>query len=225
MSDTNVGILATPNLQNGSATVEVHDTGIIGLNGNLYDIKFPRGYIYSQSDINSGLEQLVISSHSLKNEDYHEGSRLALHFGSCRVQPGSFELVAGSESDGSDSSILYGNPNRALAWCGYPISQLSMPSNKYIDLEIGANNFIYTAIANGYLTFHASSTQSASGAFIFLYNENTGVSSNIISTGLNQGLMCFVPVSKGQQIRVSYGGVSIDYLRFVYSVLDSIITE
>ena len=125
----------------------------------------------------------------------------------------------------NDRKYFFLRPNGEISWYGYLISQLSMPSNKYIELEIGANNFIYTSIANGYLAFHATSTQSSSGAFILLFNENTGVSSNIISTGLNQGLICFIPISKGQQIKVSYGGVSIDYLRFVYSVLDSRITE
>lgn len=223
----NVGTLSTPNLQDGSAVVEVHDNGIIGLNGNIWDIKFPRGYIYSQTSDKQGLEQLVVSSHILNYEDYRSGSRLALHHGSDNIESGSFELVSGTNSDGSDSSILKGNPNRSITWCGYLLSQLSMPSNKYIDLTLGASGFNYYSSHNGYICLQG--TTNAAGGWLSIITttndiENFGISTLSDST-IGAGLALTIPISTNTKAHITYNKVDITRFRFIYSVLDSIITE
>lgn len=96
------------------------------------------------------------------------------------------------------------------------IAQQAMPSNKYIDLELGASGSIYTAPANGYYTLNAS----VSG-FIQIVVTNNEINLYSDYRSLTDALMTneiFIPIKKGQNIIVNYGSISqTNRFRFIYA--------
>ena len=85
------------------------------------------------------------------------------------------------------------------------------PSNRYIDLTLGASGSTYTAPANGWITVViGSSTQTnihvnVDGPNLLSVNEG----SEAISRGN------FVPVKKGDLVSIYYAGTP-DIFRFIY---------
>lgn len=96
------------------------------------------------------------------------------------------------------------------------IAQQAMPSNKYIDLELGASGSTYTAPANGYYTLNAS----VSG-FIQIVVTNNGINLYSDYRSLTDALMTneiFIQIKKGQNIIVNYGSISqTNRFRFIYA--------
>ena len=88
-----------------------------------------------------------------------------------------------------------------------------MPSNKYIDLAIGATGTTYTAPADGYVHVRTSASVNEGG----WVDVNTGLISqglDISRTGLGK---VTIPVRKGQNFTVGYGGNTLDLVRFIYA--------
>lgn len=93
------------------------------------------------------------------------------------------------------------------------IAHQPMPSNKYIDLAIGATGTTYTAPADGYVHVRTSASVNEGGWI----DVNTGLISqgiDISRTGLGK---VTIPVRKGQNFTVSYGGNTLDLVRFIYA--------
>ena len=94
------------------------------------------------------------------------------------------------------------------------LSGLAMPSNKYMDLTLGATGTKYIAPANGWFALAKKST--SVGQYIQLhtplYSTLLGAVSNITS------LITFIPVSKGTNVGVYYtASGDTDYFRFIYA--------
>lgn len=89
-------------------------------------------------------------------------------------------------------------------------SGLGMPSNRYIDLTLGASGATYTAPANGWVTIKLSST----GGWTQLRNQSGGalISANSLSPYAGMHL----PVKKGDTFQVEHPG-SADMFRFIYA--------
>ena len=80
------------------------------------------------------------------------------------------------------------------------ISGYSMPSNKYIDLTLGASGTTYTAPANGY--FYAQGNfNNANGWFVF-YNGSFAAASNANSG--TYACYCVIPCKKGETVQADY---------------------
>ena len=96
------------------------------------------------------------------------------------------------------------------------ISGYAMPSNKYIDLTLGATETQYTAPANGY--FYLEKNASASGQQLSLVNKT---SSNITSrtrSSSGTGSAVFIPCRKGDNVVVSYNFAGTTFFfRFIYA--------
>jgi hypothetical protein len=96
----------------------------------------------------------------------------------------------------------------------------SMPSNRYIDLTLGASGASYTAPANGYYCLYKIA--SGSNQFIQMCNvgyNNKSVTNMVIRSVGNDGYIgCTMPCAKGQQITINYtlGGNTV-YFRFCYA--------
>ena len=97
------------------------------------------------------------------------------------------------------------------------ISGLSMPSDKYIDLTLGASGSEYTAPANGW--YCLSKTATAADQFISLQNTTS-----LISVGgdksLNSGVVhaYMLPARKGDIIKVGYNfGGTTNKFKFIYA--------
>lgn len=94
------------------------------------------------------------------------------------------------------------------------IAHQAMPSNRYIDLTLGAGGTTYTAPADGYFTVNKAGTD---GEWIMLLNATTGLNiSNLYPAALNARL--FIPVAKGDSIQVNYTATgTTNMFRFIYA--------
>jgi len=88
------------------------------------------------------------------------------------------------------------------------ISSWAMPSNKYIDLTLGASGSSYTAPANG--LFWAGGSKGS----VRLLNDALSVSSNLYSG--YWGGQAFIPVKKGAVVQIEYSD-SATQVRFIYA--------
>ena len=96
------------------------------------------------------------------------------------------------------------------------IASYGMPSNKYIDLTLGASGTTYTASANGYFMFgkRCSANNQYLGTYgdsLYSRHEVWGQNGNYCSTGI-------IPVKKGQAVKVTYSAGGGDgFARFIYA--------
>ena len=97
------------------------------------------------------------------------------------------------------------------------ISSWSMPSNKYVDLTLGASGSTYTAPANGFVAFNKYAT----GA-----NQNVNISCNKFNSlswshAGSINIFAWLPVKKGDVFTVTYTAAGTDaqnnYFRFIYA--------
>ena len=106
-----------------------------------------------------------------------------------------------------DSIVNSNSSNFSQAGKSY-LSSLGMPSNKYIDLTLGASGATYTAPANGWFCL-IGPTGGASG---YIGNGIIGITTSGTSV---YGLNVLFPVKKNDVINVLYTSATI--LRFVYA--------
>lgn len=88
------------------------------------------------------------------------------------------------------------------------VAHMAMPSDKYIDLTVGASGTTYTAPADGYFSFFSTSQG------INLYNNQNEMRSYIQA---NSGSAGFLPVKKGTTVGL-YNTASNASFRFIYAV-------
>ena len=97
------------------------------------------------------------------------------------------------------------------------ISGYGMPSDKYIDLTLGASGATYTAPANGYAIFSAKLT---SGKHIAIWNQKTYIGSTAMFTtasGYIQGYTN-VPCKKGDVLQIRHNSPTEEIVfRFIYA--------
>lgn len=99
------------------------------------------------------------------------------------------------------------------------IANQAMPSDRYIDLTLGASGSTYTAPANGWYTI-CSKNDGSYPKSIELINASSG-SVNTSATAYNANnsgwLRCLLPVKKGDVVECYYVNMSMKYFRFVYA--------
>ena len=92
-----------------------------------------------------------------------------------------------------------------------------MPSNKGIDLTLGASGSTYTAPANGYFTM----TLQTNGAGVVSLDNITAKLYNQIFVTTIIAVQLFIPVKKGDIARIDYPSKTTDtllnYIRFIYA--------
>lgn len=129
------------------------------------------------------------------------------------------ELAGMSYTNGKITSFTPKLPFRALDYSDKTkVTSWSFPSDKYIDLPLGASNTTYIAPADGYITIvYNKGAASFAQASIILKNGNQdGLSSRSHSSVFNA--MVFMPVYKGQTYTVMYQGEGLGRFRFYYTV-------
>ena len=96
------------------------------------------------------------------------------------------------------------------------ISGLAMPSNKYIDLTLGASDTQYTAPANGW--FFCNKTAGATNKYINMINLNNGLSAEATPTTTGNSARVYVQVKRGDVVKIGYSvtGSTIAF-RFIYA--------
>jgi hypothetical protein len=96
------------------------------------------------------------------------------------------------------------------------LSGLSLPSNKYIDLELGASGSTYTAPANGLIMFMKKAGKA--DAFIYLRNITKSITQIAHVPGSANSCTVSVPATKGDIINISYNATgTTEFLRFIYA--------
>lgn len=98
------------------------------------------------------------------------------------------------------------------------IAHQAMPSNRYVDLTLGASAATYTAPADGWVIFRRTST--ASGQYIQLVNNTSANLQYFVQSGANSGVIgVSMPVKKGDNFLVSYtlGSANNQIFRFIYA--------
>ena len=95
------------------------------------------------------------------------------------------------------------------------ISALSFPSNRYIDLTLGASGSTYTAPANGWFAF----AKKATAASQIFQVRNTTANFIVNNMSVSAGYVdLFLPFQKGQICQIDYSGTGeTAYFRFIYA--------
>lgn len=98
------------------------------------------------------------------------------------------------------------------------MGHMAMPSDKYIDLELGASGTTYTAPADGWVVFGRKTT--AGGQEIGIFKTlNTNQATRTISFTSDENLFVFLPITKGSDYTVTYSARgTLDRFKFVYTV-------
>ena len=103
------------------------------------------------------------------------------------------------------------------------MSGMAMPSDKYIDLTLGASGSTYTAPANGW--FYARGTSDDNSFCSVMLDNLLDVTANITNVAsrtayygsAGSGIFTYVPVLKGDIVRLSYLRSTISVFRFIYA--------
>lgn len=122
-----------------------------------------------------------------------------------------------SMQTGVITSFSVKQPFRALDYNNKSeISGWAMPSNKYIDLTLGASGTSYTAPANGWV--FARTKAGSNKSFLQINNSTTALQSfsNMYTVGARaSGIL---PVQKGQVFSFGYEtGDTVEFFRFIYA--------
>ena len=92
----------------------------------------------------------------------------------------------------------------------------SMPSNKYIDLTLGASGTTYTAPANGWVIISKPTTRAGQYIALNMKTYKFGVQTRAHDSG--NYLQLYLPLKKGDVFEVTYNAEgTLDYFRFVYA--------
>ena len=95
-------------------------------------------------------------------------------------------------------------------------SGAGMPSNKYIDLTLGASGSTYTAPANGWFACYKGNLTTA--GYLYMRNNANQLVMETRSTLKGTAVSAYMPVQKGQSILVNYDAVgTLTLFRFIYS--------
>lgn len=94
---------------------------------------------------------------------------------------------------------------------------LGMPSNKYVNLTLGASGDSYTAPANGWL--HLKVNKSVAGFSAFY--SSSGLSAESRTTVRGANCIVYIPCKKGDVVTCYYDGTNVDIVfTFIYAVGD-----
>lgn len=120
-------------------------------------------------------------------------------------------------SDGqTPSTLTFSTLDILKRFDKFEISGWGMPSNRYIDLTLGASGTTYTAPVNGWFYFTVKS--SASSNFLSVQNQSVGIHTQGWTHRANADLQHFVPAIKGQKVAIYYESANTaGYGRFIYA--------
>lgn len=98
-------------------------------------------------------------------------------------------------------------------------SGFGFPSDKFIDLTLGASGSSYTAPANGWVTLQTNAQSSSKFAFSSLGIPNSNLECTSHASSSNWSARVVLPVRRGQSFYAVYGDTDPNYtkFRFIYA--------
>lgn len=100
------------------------------------------------------------------------------------------------------------------------MGHMAMPSDKYIDLELGASGTTYTAPADGY--YRLTMKQSAAEQYAYLASYTTNDEPILSTTSKTatgtDSLSTWIAVHKGQTVKAVYNAPEKRVFRFIYTI-------
>lgn len=100
------------------------------------------------------------------------------------------------------------------------MGHMAMPSDKYIDLELGASGTTYTAPADGY--YRLTMKQSAAEQYAYLASYTTNDEPILSTTSKTatgtDSLSTWIAVHKGQTVKAVYNAPEKRVFRFIYAI-------
>jgi hypothetical protein len=96
---------------------------------------------------------------------------------------------------------------------GSYISGMGMPSNKYVDLALGASGTTYTAPANGWFYCYGVATSSSGYGTL----DSALISQGIDIARTSGSFKLSMPVRKGDVVTLRYGECTLNLVRFIYA--------
>lgn len=131
----------------------------------------------------------------------------------------SFPIATCSRLNGVISNFTLKTPFHSVDYNDTEfIGHQAMPSDRYIDLTLGASGTIYTAPADGWIILRRTST--ASGQYLQLINDASAKLQYFVQSGVNSGIIgASIPVKKGDNFAVAYtlGSSTNQIFRFIYA--------
>lgn len=131
---------------------------------------------------------------------------LVHYFNSTGVESIDKCLFAATFAVGKDNKITSFTPKTVFHALDYndksTISGWSMPSDKYIDLTLGASGSMYTAPTNGW--FYLGKLHSSVGGNIDMYNTTSRVRLKTSNAVANNYMLLSLPARKGDTIIINY---------------------
>lgn len=98
------------------------------------------------------------------------------------------------------------------------LTSIGFPSNRSIDLSLGATGTAYTAPANGWYLLARIATTSGQRITMVQGNENNRTYNiTCYSSGSDQYIATCMPIKKGAVAHIYYDGGTFNYFRFVYA--------
>ena len=132
--------------------------------------------------------------------------------GSCRVESGK---ITSFEPYTVDSVVNSNASNFSQAGRSY-LSGLGMPSNRYIDLTLGASGSTYTAPANGWFVLRKAANSVGQYVYMYTIGVDIGTCFNV-SSGTDVPSY-FLPVKAGDIVKIDYNlGGATHQFRFIYA--------
>lgn len=126
-----------------------------------------------------------------------------------------FRFFINSSTDNGVISQFIPNLVDKLNWKHTELSGMSMPSNKYINLTLGASGTTYTAPANGWFTINKHCTP---GKFVAFSNTSSGDVTWIAQVSVETDCRASCPARSGDRVTLWYSADGqLYYLRFIYA--------
>lgn len=125
--------------------------------------------------------------------------------GSTNITSADSSIVATTSDTGVDLAV-----NKAV------VTDYAFPSNRYVDLSLGASDTVYTAPADGYVSLLFDT--SADFCFFHLHDVSTNLGTTFFTTtNTLKGLRGSIPVRGGSTFKLQYSGITITQFRFIYA--------
>lgn len=204
-------------------TIRIDGSSTRYLTFNDNNIKFMSNSSTPGMNITDGVITAAYDKPYLKIKEYNDNTNTHNLEISCdTTNNNSWNIACGDQTFINTSNIdttymKWDSTNKKLKVDTAAVAHLAMPSDKYIDLILGASGTTYTAPADGWFCFVSGST-TASGQYCRLIN--TGAANprqSAFSSGPNQYVELLLPVSKEDGVDVHYTA-PVATFRFIYTI-------